>query len=144
MKIIVTDTKPLGYTTVGYWRWTKPNNKGTLEIYVARMKSRRHFLAVLGHECLEAFYCWLFGVSTEAADAFDQIYEKGYDAGVIPMEWEPGHNAHCPYHWGHMAGVVWEYICIYGSFGSWKSYEEECNRIMEIFAAPAGAPENPA
>lgn len=134
IKLIVTDTKPLGFTTCGYWRFTEPHNKGTLEIYVARMKSRRHFLAVLGHECIEVAYCWLFGVTTEAADEFDKVYERGYAMGAIPMDWEPGHNAHCCYHWGHMLGVLWEHIWIYGTFGNFRAYCQECDEIMQIFA----------
>ena len=134
MKLFVTDKKPLGYTTVGYWRWTEKNNKGTLEVYVASVKVWRHFMAILGHELIEVFYCWLFHVTTEQADAFHQTYEDAYKAGTIHPSVEPGHDPKCPYHWGHMAGVCWEHFWIFCTFAGWKRYVSECDRIMDSWA----------
>jgi hypothetical protein len=127
-------SKPHGFTTVGYWSWSQPKNRGILTIEVVQMRDRRFELAVWGHECIEALYCWLFGVTTEEADKFDIFYEGEYAAGRIPLTSEPGHDRRCPYHWGHMIGVAWEYVCIYGTFASFKKYGAECDRIMEIFS----------
>jgi hypothetical protein len=128
--------RPGGFTTVGYWKWTLPHNKGTLIIQVHKLPWRFE-LAVWGHELVEVFYCWLFGITTEEADKFDSFYEQEYEVGRIPKTAEPGCDARCPYHWGHMAGIVWERICIYGTFASWKKYEIECNRVMGIEPDPA-------
>lgn len=124
-----------GFVTVGFWFWDKPNNKGTLTIQVCKMRDVRHEAAVWGHEILEAIYCWLFHVTTEVADAFDETYERLYEAGTVSKTVEPGCDPKCPYHWGHMAGIVWEHICIYGTFASWDAYNKECNRLMKITSA---------
>jgi hypothetical protein len=134
VKIIVTDKKPMGYTTVGYWAWDQPNNKGQLRVFVARMRSKRHFIAVLGHELVEVLYCWLFHVTTEQADAFDEMYEAGYKDGTIPLAREAGHDKKAPYHAGHMLGVCWEHFWIAVSFASWKAYNDECDLIMDIMS----------
>ena len=128
-------SRPHGFVTVGYWSWDKPDNKGMLTIEVVKMQDWRHEFAVWGHECIEALYCKLFNVTTEVADAFDETYEAGYADGSIPLTKEPGHDPRCPYHWGHMLGVVWEYVCIYGLLASWKKYEVECNHIMGILSS---------
>ena len=120
------------FTTVGYWWFDQPNNKGTLNVEVVKMCDWRFELSVWGHELIEILYCWLFSVTTEEADEFDAYYEQCYIDDSISKEKEPGHDPKCPYHWGHMAGVCWEYICVYGTFASWKKYEAECNRIMDI------------
>ncbi len=132
MQFVTTGGKLFKTTTVGFWAWTKTGNKGTLIIQCAAMQLWRHELAVFGHECIEAIYCWLLGITTEQCDAWDAYYEREYDSGRISKEIEAGDDPRCPYHWGHMAGVVWEYLCIYATFGSWKKYSDECNHIMGI------------
>lgn len=132
IKFYRTDGPAFGYTTVGYWRWDQPNNKGCLHVYVTKMCDWRFELAVWGHEIVEILYCWLFGVTTEKADEFDNYYEAEYEAGRISPTEEPGCDPKCPYHWGHMMGIVWEHIAIHGTFASWKKYEAECNRVMGI------------
>ena len=134
MQFVTTGGQPFKTTTVGFWAWSEPKNKGTLLIQCAAMTSCCHELAVFGHECIEALYCWLRGITTEDCDKFDAFYEAEYEAGRIPKTQEAGHDPRCCYHWGHMAGVVWEYVCIYGTFGSWKAYGDDCNRIMGIEA----------
>ncbi len=121
-----------GYLTVGYWFWDKPNNQGTLTVQVTRLCDWRFEAAVWGHELIEVFYCWLRHITTEVCDAFDESYERAYEAGTVSKSVEPGCDPKCPYHWGHMAGIVWEHICIYGTFASWTAYEKECNRVMKI------------
>ncbi len=96
------------------------------------MKDWRHELAVWGHEIIEVVYCWLFGVTTEEADKFDSFYEEEYAAGRISPDKEPGHDPRCPYHVGHMLGVIWEHVCIRLTFASMLKYEKECNEIMGI------------
>lgn len=134
VKFQTVEKYPSGYTTVGYWFWTGPRNTGQLVIQVMRMSDWRFSAAVWGHEIIESLYCWLLGITTEEADKFDDVYERGYKDGSISITKEPGHDPKCPYHWGHMAGVCWEYLCIYTTFAGWKRYERECNKLMGITA----------
>lgn len=134
IKFVTTNTAPGGFTTVGYWRWSEPQNKGTLIIEVARFSDWRYSLAVWGHELIEALYCKLRGITTEECDNFDALYEEGYADGSIAKEKEAGDDRRCPYHWGHMAGVCWEYICIYGTLASWRGYAKDCYRVMGVDA----------
>lgn len=132
VRFVRLDRRNSRFTTVGYWAWSQPGNKGTLTIEVAKLPDLRFELAVWGHEIIEALYCKLFGVTTEAADAFDELYERMYATGEkSPLE-EAGDDRACPYHWGHMAGVVWEYVCIYGTLASWPKYAAACNAAMDI------------
>lgn len=119
-------------TSIGYWYWTQPKNKGELIVEVSRMKSKRHVAAVIGHELIEAAYCKIFGITTEAADAFDDWMDVEYETGKYPLSYEGGFHPKCPYRIGHILGVVWEYVCVYGTFASWSSYERECNALLGI------------
>lgn len=132
LRIERVDATPQGWTTVGWWGWSEPNNHGTLTIQVSRMKSRRYMAAVMGHEILEAAYCKLFKITTEECDRWDQWVESEYASGSIPKTVEAGDIRACPYFWGHQLGIIWEYLCIYGTFASMRCYEAECNRIMGI------------
>lgn len=125
---------PIVTTTVGYWAWSRPKNKGTLTIYVHRLAKRRYELAVWGHELIEALYCWLFRKTTEQCDVFDEWMEGQYQLGNYPLTFEGGFHKKCPYRWGHILGAAWEYVCIYGTFAGWRGYEKSCNAVMGITA----------
>jgi hypothetical protein len=120
------------FTTLGYWWFDEPQNKGTLNIEVVKLSDWRFEAAVWGHELIEILYCKIVGVTTEQADEFDAMYERGYANGSIPKSREPGHDPKCCYHWGHMMGVAWEHICVYGTFASWSRYLAECDKLMGI------------
>ena len=128
----VTDGPPMGYTTVGFWRFEKPNNQGPLHLYVARLPDRRFFLSVLGHEFIEVMYCWMRGITTEQCDKFDDWMELEYSSGRIPKTFEGGFHKDCPYRIGHVMGSWWEWAFIHGTFASWKSYDKACNIVMKI------------
>lgn len=125
------DEAPRGFTTVGYWYWTEPDNRGTLTIMVRKLPWRFE-VAVWGHEILEAIWCWSWWIATEDCDRFDEFYEAEYAAGRIPRTEEPGCDKRCPYHGGHMLGIAWERFWIFISGGGWKKYEAACNQIMGI------------
>ena len=113
-----------GGVTVGYWRWTRKFNCGDLHIHYIKMKSWRFNLAVIGHELIEAFYCWIFMITTEECDAWDIAHSENTEDHAFDKE--------CPYYWGHRFGTIFEYIFIYGSFGNWTKYDQECNKVMGI------------
>ena len=123
------------FTTLGYWFWDKPNNKGTLTIQISRMADRRHEWAVWGHELIEAFWCKLWGITTEKCDAYDEVFEKRFRAGEFTIEDEAGCQKDCPYHWGHMLGIVWEHVIIWLTCEYWYRYEQTCLRQMEQSAS---------
>ena len=138
IKLIRTDGPPQGYCTVGWWGWSKPNNKGTLTIEVAKLPDWRFSLAVILHEGIEALWCWLRGVSTETCDSFDDWMESEYSSGRIPKTFEGGCHKDCPYRVGHWLGMRLEDITIFLTFPftRWKNamrlYEIECNKVMGI------------
>lgn len=127
-----TNTKPFDLTTVGFWRFDQPNNKGTLHVYVAKMCDWRYEVSVFGHELIESVYCWLCGVTTEVCDKFDDQCELEFDAGTRDVHLEPGFDPKCPYRWGHVMGSWWEWVFIHATLASWKKYDVECNRVMGI------------
>lgn len=127
-----TDGMPHGLTTVGYWWFDQPWNGGTLHLESAKMRQKRFEIAVFGHELIEALYCRLRGITTEQCDIFDNECEWELIRGTRDKHKEPGFDKKCPYRWGHILGAAWEYAWIYGTFGSWKKYEQNCNQIMGI------------
>ena len=135
MKIEIIDKSEMpkaAGTTVGYWMFSRPRNKGRLTIFVLKTSDWRFTLAVLGHEIIEAFYCWFRGITTEECDKFDIMIEAEYDSGKKPASEEGGFDKRSPYRWGHILGAGWEYIAIYGTFASWKKYINEMNKLMGI------------
>lgn len=133
MKIHITnDLPPNAGTTVGYWAWDQPNNKGVLHIYSKPLKKKRWLAAVIGHELIEAAWCKMRGITTEQCDEFDLWMEGEYERGAYPYSFEGGFHPNAPYRWGHILGCGWEYLVIYGTFASWRRYSENCNRVMGI------------
>lgn len=132
IKFITTETAPGGYTTVGYWRFTQPENKGELHIEVAKLPDRRFWIAVAGHELIEALWCKLRGITTETCDAFDDWAEGQYQLGNWPKTFEAGFYKTCPYKVGHVMGSYWERIIITLTGASWQTYDRACNDVMKI------------
>ncbi len=126
------EQKDQRFTTLGYWSWDSPHNRGTLTIEVSKMGDWRHEMAVWGHEIIESFYCKLMGITTEECDEFDAVFEMKYVTGEVSPLVEAGDQAECPYHTGHFLGCLWErfFICI--SLCNWKSYVVECEKQMGI------------
>lgn len=122
---------PYGFTTVGYWMFAGLANSGDLCIYCAPLSRRRYAWAVIGHELIEAAYCWLRGITTGECDQWDAACEERLRAGALPLEVEPGDIRECPYYWGHQAGCWWERLVIFVTLASWSSYIAECLSIME-------------
>ena len=118
--------------TIGYWRFSKKNNRGNLIIYNVRLPDWRFNLAVIGHEAIESIYCFMFGITTEICDLYDEWAENQYKLGLAPYTEEMAFRKDCPYRIGHWLGSAWEYFIIAITFANWKIYEQECNRVMGI------------
>jgi hypothetical protein len=118
--------------TVGYWQFSEANNKGALTIYNVELPDWRFNLAVKGHEFLEVGYCWLFNITTEECDKFDDMIEEEYEREIKPVTEEGGFDERCPYKWGHRLGFLWEYFIIHITFASWSGYDRACNLVMQI------------
>lgn len=119
----------LPFTTVGYWAFDGLCNTGTLQIYCWPLSKKRYRVAVIGHELIEAFYCWCFHITTEECDRWDSKFEQWYKDGRASIEQEPGDAPDCPYHRGHWLGCLWERVCITLTFAGWREYVAECNSI---------------
>lgn len=129
------------YTTLGYWWWSKPGNRGELTVQVSRMRDWRHELAVWGHELIEIAYCKLFRVTTEVCDAYDSWFELKYKSGEVPPTVEAGDQKGCPYYIGHRMGVAWEHFCIFVTFAGWNNYVRACEEQMGIYERTTPAKE---
>ena len=132
IKLHITDGKPHGYTTVGYWMFDQPNNKGTLHLEVAKLPDWRYSLAVIGHEFIEAVFCWLFNRTTEECDVFDDRCEREMESGARDPYKEPGFDSESPYYGGHVMGSWWEWFVIHLTFASWTRYNQACNEAMGL------------
>jgi hypothetical protein len=120
------------FTTLGYWSWTHPNNRGTLVIEVSRMKDWRHEGAVWGHEVIESLYCKLMGITTEFCDRYDEEFEKKYATGEVSPMVEAGDQTNCPYHTGHFWGCLWERFFIALTLCRWNEYVVACEKQMGV------------
>lgn len=129
IKFHIVSRMPHNFTTIGYWAFDGLMNSGTLQIYCCPLSRKRYRWAVIGHELIEAIYCWLFRITTETCDRWDAEFEKRYDSGESAVEIEPGDDPECPYHWGHFLGCCWERLFIALTIAGWRDYVEECEGL---------------
>jgi len=87
----IDHSKPL-YLTVGDWQIDKAGN---LHITVSKMRDQRCEFLVGMHEAIEAYLAINAGVSSEAVDRFDRVYEAKRRPGD---DSEPGDDPMAPYH----------------------------------------------
>ena len=118
VKIVPVAEIPYSNTT-GYWTYDEETKH--LVLWVAKMSSPIHELAVLYHEWKESTWAIEHGVTQKEGDDFDAAY-KG------PAEY-PGQDPKCPYYMGHMIGEAWERFIIAYFGGNWIEYDEETNRL---------------
>jgi hypothetical protein len=90
------------YPTVGDW-WF--DDRGTLQIRVAKMSDWRYEALIAGHEQDEALLCYHAGITDKQVDAFDKAYEAARKPGDLS---EPGDSPEAPYHDPHKNATVIE------------------------------------
>ena len=117
------------FTTVGDWG-RSPN--GEYFITIARLPDYRHQVLVLIHELVEWTICMLTGVSVEAADAFDALWEQELRKGLHEPEDEAGYDTRCPYRKGHVWGGRAERFFAWLFRVDWNDYGDECDTYCKM------------
>lgn len=82
--------------------------------------------AILLHEMIESFLCWLHGVTEEAVSAFDQKWFKDEAEGKIHLHEEPGNDPAAPYHVWHIVASRFEREFVLQCGMTWEEHCENC------------------
>ena len=116
------------YTTIGYWAV----EGGTLVIQISEEICWPNRIAVLFHELIEAAWCIANNVTTAECDAFDDLFEREYAAGIWPKSVEAGFDKRCPYRTGHRWGTVMEHLVFWILGVRKRDMDAECDRLMGV------------
>jgi len=116
------------FTTIGHWYVVDD----VLVIQISKEICFANKVAVIFHELIEAAMCISRGITTEECDAFDEMFEKEYDAGIWPRSVEAGFDMRCPYRRGHIWGSRFERIVIFLLGASWRECNAECDKLMGV------------
>jgi hypothetical protein len=87
--------------------------------------------AILLHEFVEAFLCWLHGVAEEEVTRFDQAWFKEEEGPVGHLSEEPGDDVMAPYHKEHLTAELFEREFIEQCGMSWEEHEKNCDNAEE-------------
>ena len=85
--------------------------------------------AILLHEIVESFLCWLHGVKEEDISAFDRAWFEKEKAGVKHLHEGPGDDPAAPYHLWHLVATRFEREFLVQCGLTWEAHEENCQRI---------------
>ena len=125
MKIII-ETIPhqsQPYPTVGDWR---RDAEGTLRIRVSEEIGDRHALLVAVHELVEVALCEARGITTQAVDDFDRVFEANRPPGNFD---EPGDAAAAPYRREHFFATNIERLLAAELGVDWPAYTAAVNQL---------------
>ncbi len=128
MKIVI-ETIPHAdqrYRTPGDWWFDK---EGDLQIRVSRLGDWREEALIAFHELREVLVCKHRGISAQAVDGFDVIYEKDRDEGRHGPECEPGDDPKAPYFREHQAATQVERGLAYDLDVNWNEYS---NHVLNL------------
>ncbi len=114
------------YRTPGDWVVTPD---GDLEILVSATGDWREEALVAFHELREVLVCKHRGISQQAVDSFDLVYEKDRDEGRHAPEEEPGNDPRAPYFEAHQAATQAERALAYDLDVNWQEYG---NHILNL------------
>ncbi|MFD1558368.1 hypothetical protein ACFSHT_22510 [Paraburkholderia silviterrae] len=132
IKIEFIPHKQHRFTTIGHWFV----EDDTLTIQISREICWQNKVAVIFHELIEAAICIARNVTTEECDAFDELFEQEYDAGLWPRSVEAGFDKRCPYRLGHKWGTRFERFALWLMRANVKQCNEECDLLMGIIVRP--------
>lgn len=107
------------YRTCGDWWFDKG---GDLEIRVSSLGDWREEALVAVHELREVLVCKHRGISQQAVDDFDMIYEQDRDEGRHGPEDEPGNDPKACYFEAHQLATATERALAYDLDVVWNEY----------------------
>jgi hypothetical protein len=85
--------------------------------------------AILLHEIIESFFCWLHGIKEEDISAFDKKFFAEEAAGIKHIHDEPGNDPAAPYHTWHIVATNFERTFIEQCALTWEEHCQNCERI---------------
>lgn len=118
------------YKTPGDWKFAD-NGSGDLEILVSLTGDWREEMLVAFHELREALVCIHRGISQQAVDSFDMIYEQDRKEGRHGPEDEPGNDPKACYFEAHQLATAAERALAYDLDVDWQEYG---NHILDLDA----------
>lgn len=118
------------FTTLGDW-WQDEN--GAFTIAISNMDDWRYEFLVLIHELTEWSICQISGISTSACDAFDTVWEKKIEAGLVSPDIEAGFDKSCPYRKGHIWGARMERLFCWLLKANWQDYNRACDALIREY-----------
>ena len=116
------------FTTIGHWAV----EGDTLRIWISEEICWENRVSVLFHELIESSMCIAKGITTEECDAFDDMFEREYEAGIWPFSVEAGFDPRCPYRKGHIWGSRFEWLVLWLLGADKKKCDAECNKLMGV------------
>lgn len=114
------------YKTPGDWLFDKD---GDIQIFVSATGDWREEMLVAFHELREVLVCKHRGISQQAVDDFDMIYEEERKEGRHGPECEPGNDPKAPYFIEHQAATQAERALAYDLDVIWDEY---ANHILNL------------
>lgn len=109
------------YRSPGNWKFDK---KGNLDIYVSCLGDWRKEALIAFHELREVLVCKHRGITQQAVDSFDMVYEQERDEGKHVKEDEPGNDPKAPYFEAHTLATAAERALAYDLGVNWDEYAQ--------------------
>lgn len=85
--------------------------------------------AVLLHEFIESFLCWIHGVTEQSIREFDQKWFQEEAAGITHPYDEPGNDPAAPYHEWHLVATRFEREFVLQNGMMWPQHEQNCDNV---------------
>lgn len=111
------------YPDLGDWLVNADNSPAL--ICAADTGDDRSNLAILLHEIVESFICFLTGVREEAVTEFD----RKWFAEHPESDEEPGNDRSAPYHMAHLIATRYERDFCDQIGLMWSVHEENCDKV---------------
>lgn len=89
--------------------------------------------AILLHEYIESFLCWIHGVTEQSVRDFDQKWFAEEAAGIKHTHEGPGDDPAAPYHTWHLVALRFEREFVIQNGMTWDEHEKNCERVFPMF-----------
>lgn len=124
---VITHSKQR-YPTVGDY-WKDKSLEDGYQVRVSNMNNDDYHFLVLIHELIELHLVNKRGIMIGDIDAFDKQFEKDREAGLHPIEAEPGDDPKAPYRKEHFFATSIERIIAHELGVDWEEYD---NTVMNL------------